>query len=53
VRRFDGDWFATAVQIAATCTIYRHSHSIRGTIDDLRQEAQQRQHRLATYGALR
>jgi hypothetical protein len=25
----------------------------RGTIDDLRQEPQQRQHRLATYGALR
>jgi len=54
VRRFDGDRFATAAQIAATRVIYRYSHSnTPHDRDRVHQGPRQRQHRLATYGALR
>jgi hypothetical protein len=53
VRRFDGDRFAAAVANRRNLPDLSPLALMRGTIDDLRQEPQQRQHRLATHGVLR
>jgi hypothetical protein len=54
VRRFDGDRVATSAQIAASRPIFTGTPTgIPGTIEICISRRNHRQHRLATYGALR